>query len=155
MEFPCCSTSTSPRPSRTAMIVVKLKSHHKAHNDKDIGEVRVPIAELLASCGDADAAAAAAAAEEDDDDDDEKQVMISKSVVTSDGIEEGTLAFSYNFGTTLQHPPADPPLVPVKSRRHKAKKVAVKVTGAMAAAFALGAVEQLGADVVPDFTSES
>lgn len=97
-------------------LVVKLKSHHKSHGDKDIGEVRVPIAELLASCGDAGA-----------DEDDEKKVT-SKNVVTLDGtLEEGTLAFSYKFGRNVEHPPAHRPPVqapPRKSRRHKVKEAA-------------------------------
>ncbi len=135
-------------------LVVKLKSQHKMRSDKDIAEVRVPITELLAVFDEADAAAAAEEEDDDDDDDDDddekKQVKMSKSVVTSDGTGEVTLSFSYEFGTTLQHPPADPPLVPKKSLIQKVKKAAVKAAGAVAAALALGGVEQLASDVVHD-----
>uniref|UniRef100_A0A2N9J6J4 C2 domain-containing protein n=1 Tax=Fagus sylvatica TaxID=28930 RepID=A0A2N9J6J4_FAGSY len=118
------------------VLVVKLKSHHKTHSDKDIGEVRVPIAELLEGFGDADA---------EEEDDDEKQVM-SKNVVTSDGMsEEGTLAFSYNFGRTVEHPPnhCPPEQVPeIKSRSHNFKiaaKVFVKVVvGGLAQGLGVG-----------------
>jgi|UniRef100_A0A2N9J856 Ca2+-dependent lipid-binding protein len=103
-------------------LVVKLKSHHKTHSDKDIGDVRVPITELLAEFGDADATA--------EEEDDEKKVMSRSVVTTSDGTasEEGTLSFSYKFGRTVEHvPPANRPRLqvpPKKSRRHKVKKVA-------------------------------
>ncbi|XP_023906148.1 protein SRC2 [Quercus suber] len=76
-------------------LVIKLKSRRKSHGirDKDIGEVRVLISELLKCFGD-DAA------------EDEKHM--SKSVVTSDGEAQGALAFSYKFGRTVDHPPTDP-----------------------------------------------
>ena len=77
-------------------LVVKLKSRRKTHGlrDKDIGEVRVLISELLKCFGDDDAA------------EDEKHM--SKNVVTSDGEAQGALAFSYKFGRTVDHPPTDP-----------------------------------------------
>ncbi|KAK7817401.1 protein src2, partial [Quercus suber] len=76
-------------------LVIKLKSRRKSHGirDKDIGEVRVLISELLKCFGD-DAA------------EDEKHM--SKSIVTSDGEAQGALAFSYKFGRTVDHPPTDP-----------------------------------------------
>ncbi|GMY21709.1 protein SRC2-like [Fagus crenata] len=54
--------------------------------------------------------------------------VTSKNVVTLDGTsEEGTLAFSYKFGRTVEHPPAHRPPVqapPRKSRRHKVMEAA-------------------------------
>ena len=78
-------------------LVVKLKSRRKTHGlrDKDIGEVRVLISELLKCFG-------------DDDDAAEDEKHMSKNVVTSDGEAQGALAFSYKFGRTVDHPPTDP-----------------------------------------------
>ncbi|XP_023882884.1 protein SRC2 [Quercus suber] len=78
-------------------LVVKLKSRRKTHSvrDKDIGEVRVLISELLKEFG-------------DDDDAAEDEKHTSKNIVTSDGEAQGALAFSYKFGRTVDHPPTDP-----------------------------------------------
>ncbi|KAL4636947.1 hypothetical protein ACB092_03G045200 [Castanea dentata] len=78
-------------------LVVKLKSRRKTHGlrDKDIGEVRVLISELLQCFG-------------DDDDAAEDEKHMSRNVVTSDGEAQGALVFSYKFGTTVDHPPTDP-----------------------------------------------
>ena len=76
-------------------LVVKLKSRRKS-GDKDIGEVRVPIAELE-GFGDADAVA---------------ERHLSRNVGNLDGTPQqggGSLNFSYRFGPfgdTVQHPPA-------------------------------------------------
>ncbi|KAK7841979.1 protein src2 [Quercus suber] len=82
-------------------LVVKLKSHPKTHGlrDKDIGEVRVLILELLEGFGD------------DDHDAAKNEKHMSKSIiVTSDGEAQGALAFSYKFRRTVsvRHPPTDP-----------------------------------------------
>ncbi|KAL0012274.1 hypothetical protein SO802_007382 [Lithocarpus litseifolius] len=76
-------------------LVVKLKSRRKTHGcrDKDIGEVRVLISDLLICFGDDDGAA-------------EKHTT--RDIVTSDGEKQGALAFSYKFGRTVDHPPLDP-----------------------------------------------
>ncbi|KAL0005983.1 hypothetical protein SO802_013544 [Lithocarpus litseifolius] len=78
-------------------LVVKIKSRRKTHGlrDKDIGEVRVLISELLKCFG-------------DDDDAAEDEKHMSKNIVTSDGEAQGALAFSYKFGRTVDHPPPDP-----------------------------------------------
>ena len=78
-------------------LVVKLKSHRKTHGlrDKDIGEVHVPISELLTCFG-------------DDDDAVEDEKHMTRNVVTSDGEAQGALAFSYKFGRTVDHPPTNP-----------------------------------------------
>ncbi|KAL0005995.1 hypothetical protein SO802_013556 [Lithocarpus litseifolius] len=68
-------------------LVVKLKSRRKT-GDKDIGEVRVMTTELLEAFGDANAVA--------------HEKHMSKSVVIPDGTSQGTLAFSYKFGNTIQ-----------------------------------------------------
>ncbi|KAL0005987.1 hypothetical protein SO802_013548 [Lithocarpus litseifolius] len=69
-------------------LVVKLKSRQKSHGirDKDIGEVRMLISELLKCFGD------------DDDDAAKDEKHMSKSIVTSNGEAQGALAFSYKFG---------------------------------------------------------
>lgn len=107
-------------------LVVKLKSKRWVHSNDDIGVVRVPITELLEGFGDGT-------------EDHEKQVT-SKSIVTSEGTEEGTLEFSYKFGRILQEPPKE---LKKKFRRAKFKKAAKKlirkltIKGGFAAVIAL------------------
>ncbi len=75
---------------------------------------------------------------------------MSKSVVvTSDGsTKEGTLAFLYKFGSTVDHPPVPEGHSTTPHRRDKVKETAVKVVAAVASAIAMGAAEELGSDVV-------
>ena len=107
-------------------LVVKLKSKRWVHSNDDIGVVCVPITELLEGFGDGT-------------EDHEKQVT-SKSIVTSEGTEEGTLEFSYKFGRILQEPPKE---LKKKFRRAKFKKAAKKlirkltIKGGFAAVIAL------------------
>ena len=74
-------------------LVVRLMSHHSLRPDKIIGEVNVPITMMLEWFGDAA---------------EDVHKVVRRYVVTENGAEQGTLAFSYNFGRTLQHPPPDP-----------------------------------------------
>ena len=101
-----------PRAEQHSLtLVVKLMSHHSARPDTLIGEVRVPITELLEWFGDAA---------------EDVHKVVNRYVVTSKGVEQGTLAFSYNFGNTLQHPPPDP--TPVRGQP-KVWKVLGSVSG--------------------------
>ncbi|XP_065620742.1 protein SRC2 [Quercus suber] len=76
-------------------LVVKLMSYRISHlkPNKEIGEVRVPIVELLDGFGEAEANAVA-----------EKHVT--KDALGSDGKTQGTLNFSYKVGRTEEYPPA-------------------------------------------------
>ena len=92
-------------------LVVKLMSHHSVRPDTLIGEVRVPITELLKWFGDAA---------------EDVHKEVNEHVKTSKGEEKGTLAFLFNFGKTLQHPPPDP--TPVKGQPKVWKNLG-RVTG--------------------------
>ena len=74
-------------------LVVKFKSRWII-GDRDIGEVCVPITELLEGFGNANAVA--------------HEKHMSKSVLNPNGTSQGTLSFYYKFGNTIQqqHPPA-------------------------------------------------
>ena len=73
-------------------LVLRLMSHYSLRPDTIIGEVNLPITVLLEWFGDAA---------------EDVHKVASRYVVTKNGAEQGTLAFSYNFGRTLQHPPPD------------------------------------------------
>ena len=92
-------------------LVVRLMSHHSLRPDTIIGEVNVPITVLLEWFGDAA---------------EDVHKVVNRYVVTSKGVEQGTLPFSYNFGKTLQHPPPDP--TPVKGQPKVWKNLG-RVTG--------------------------
>ena len=116
-------------------LVVKLKSHHRVRSDKDIGEVRVLITELLEGFGE----------------DAEKHV--SKSVVTSDGTVEGTLAFLYKFGRISEHPIADQPSQVQQGLPNN--NVASELAGSFASGVTEGSGSVLGEGLVNQGTTTS
>ena len=91
-------------------LVVKLKSCRKTHGfpDKYIGEVRVPIIELLEGSGNAA----------------EDKIRVSKKVETSPKNFQGDLTFSYNFGNPVADHLTEVNIAKKKSFKEVAWKVA-------------------------------
>ncbi|KAK9987743.1 hypothetical protein SO802_027982 [Lithocarpus litseifolius] len=72
-------------------LIVRLESHRivPCCPDKYVGEVRVPIEELVKDFGDAD-----------------EKKSTTRPVLNKKGKARGSLTFTYKFGRTLDHPPA-------------------------------------------------